>query len=29
MDEVAQILTEIIGQPFKTEAHPPKEFLNE
>ena len=28
MDEIAQILTEVIGQPFKTEAHPPKEFLN-
>ncbi|MEM6612176.1 MAG: SDR family oxidoreductase [Cyanobacteria bacterium P01_C01_bin.72] len=28
MDEVAQVLTEVVGQPFKTEAHPPKEFLN-
>ena len=28
MDEVAQTLTEVIGQPFKTEAHPAKEFLN-
>ncbi|MEM7592305.1 MAG: SDR family oxidoreductase [Cyanobacteria bacterium P01_A01_bin.83] len=28
MDEVAQILTEVVGQPFKTEAHSPKEFLN-
>ncbi|MEO0836266.1 MAG: SDR family oxidoreductase [Cyanobacteria bacterium J06642_3] len=28
MDEVAQILTEVVGQPFKTEAHPPTEFLN-
>lgn len=28
MDEVAQILTEVIGQPFKTEVHPTKEFLN-
>ena len=28
MDEVAQIITEVVGQPFKTEAHPPKEFLN-
>ncbi|MBE9115760.1 SDR family oxidoreductase [Lusitaniella coriacea LEGE 07157] len=28
MDEVAQVLTEIVGQPFTTEAHPPKEFLN-
>ena len=28
MDEVAQILTKVVGQPFKTEAHPPKEFLN-
>ena len=27
MDEVAQILTEVIRQPFKTEAHPPKNFL--
>lgn len=28
MDEVAQILTEVVRQPFKTEAHPPEEFLN-
>ena len=28
MDEVAQILAEVVGQPFKTEAHPPKEFLD-
>ena len=28
MDEVAQVLTDVIGQPFKTEAHPTKEFLN-
>ena len=28
MDEVAQILTEVVGQSFKTEAHPPKEFLD-
>jgi NAD(P)H dehydrogenase (quinone) len=28
MNEVAQVLTEVVGQPFKTEAHPPKEFLN-
>ena len=28
MDEVAQILTEIVGQPFTTEIHPPKEFLD-
>ena len=28
MNEVAQILTEVIGQPFTTEAHSPKEFLN-
>ncbi|WP_019507086.1 SDR family oxidoreductase [Pleurocapsa sp. PCC 7319] len=28
MDEVAQILTEVVGQPFKIEAHPTKEFLN-
>ncbi|MEL6928666.1 MAG: NmrA family NAD(P)-binding protein [Cyanobacteria bacterium J06600_6] len=28
MDEVAEILTEVVGQPFKTEAHLPKEFLN-
>lgn len=28
MDEVATILTEVVGQPFKTEVHPPKEFLN-
>ena len=28
MDEVAQILTEVIGQPFMTEAHPTKEFLD-
>jgi NAD(P)H dehydrogenase (quinone) len=26
-DEIAQILTEIVGQPFYAEAHPPKEFL--
>ncbi|MGD2182111.1 SDR family oxidoreductase [Lusitaniella coriacea] len=29
MDEVAAILTEIVGQPFKTETHPPKEFLDD
>ena len=28
MDEVAQILTEVVGQPFKTEAHSIKEFLD-
>ncbi|MEM8675907.1 MAG: NmrA family NAD(P)-binding protein [Cyanobacteria bacterium P01_G01_bin.67] len=28
MDEVAQILTEIVEQPFKTEVHSTKEFLN-
>ncbi len=28
MDKVAQILTEVVGQPFKTEARPPKEFLS-
>ena len=28
MDEVAQILTEVVGQPFKTEAHPTQEFLD-
>ena len=28
MDEVAQILTEVVGQPFKTETHPLKEFLD-
>lgn len=28
MEEVAQVLTEVVGRPFKTEAHPPKEFLN-
>ena len=28
MDEVAQVLTDVIGQPFKTEAHPTKDFLN-
>lgn len=28
MAEVAQILTEVVGQPFSIEAHPPKEFLN-
>ena len=28
MDEVAQILTKVIGQPFTTEVHSPKEFLN-
>ena len=28
MEEVAQILTEVVGQPFATEAHPTKEFLN-
>ena len=28
MDEVAQILTEVVGQPFHTEAHPTKEFLD-
>ena len=28
MDEVAQILTEVVEQPFKTEAHPTKEFLD-
>jgi NAD(P)H dehydrogenase (quinone) len=27
MDEVAQVLTEFVGQPFKIEAHPTKEFL--
>ncbi|MGL5796201.1 MAG: SDR family oxidoreductase [Waterburya sp.] len=26
--EVAQILTEIVGQPFRAEPHSPKEFLN-
>ena len=28
IDEVAQVLTEVVGQPFKTEAHSTKEFLN-
>lgn len=28
MAEVAQILTEAVGQPFTTEDHPPKEFLD-
>lgn len=28
MDEVAQILAEVVGQPFKTETRPPKEFLD-
>ena len=28
MDEIAQILTEVVGQPFKTETRPPKEFLD-
>ena len=28
MAEVAQVLTKVVGQPFKTEAHPPKEFLD-
>ena len=28
IEEVAEILTEVIGQPFKVEAHPPQEFLN-
>lgn len=28
MDEVAQVLTEVLGQPFKTEAHPTQEFLD-
>lgn len=28
MDEVAQVLTEVVGQPFKTEDRPPQEFLN-
>ncbi len=28
MDEVAGVLTEVIGQPFTTEAHSPKEFLD-
>jgi NAD(P)H dehydrogenase (quinone) len=27
MDEIAQILTEVIGQPFRTETRSPKEFL--
>ena len=27
MDEIAQILTEVVGQPFHTEVHPPEEFL--
>lgn len=26
-DEVAEILTDIVGQPFRAEAHPPEEFL--
>ena len=29
MDEVAQILTEVVGQAFETEAHPTKEFLDD
>ncbi|MEL6581273.1 MAG: SDR family oxidoreductase, partial [Cyanobacteria bacterium J06621_12] len=28
MDEIAKVLTEVVGQPFTTEAHPPKEFLD-
>ena len=28
MDEVAQILTEVIGQPFQTDTRPPQEFLD-
>ena len=28
MDEVAQILTEVVGQPFKTKAHPTQVFLD-
>ncbi len=28
MDEVAHILTEVVEKSFRTEAHPPKEFLN-
>ena len=28
MDEVAKILTEVVGQQFITEIHPPKEFLD-
>ena len=28
MDQVAKILTEVVGQPFTTETHPPKEFLD-
>ena len=27
MDEVAQVLSEVVGQEFKTESHPTKEFL--
>lgn len=27
MEEVAQILTEVVGQPFRLETHLPKEFL--
>lgn len=27
MDEIAQILTEVVGQPFRTEVHSPEEFL--
>ena len=28
MDEIAQILTEVVGQPFRTEPRSTKEFLN-
>ena len=28
MDEVAKILTKVVGQPFTTEIHPPEEFLD-
>ncbi|MGF1492833.1 MAG: NmrA family NAD(P)-binding protein [Microcoleaceae cyanobacterium] len=28
MDEVAQTLTEVVGQPFHTETHSPEDFLN-
>jgi uncharacterized protein YbjT (DUF2867 family) len=27
-DEVAEILTEVVGQPFRAEAHSPEEFLD-
>ena len=29
MDEIAQILTEVVEQPFHTKAHSPEEFLEQ